>query len=641
MTELKQSLGFFTVLSLSVSSVAGTTLFFGTSIGAQYAGNLSLLAWVALSVIAIYIAAIFGELVALYPKSGGAYEFGKQAYGRFWSFILGWTAWLVGNISGVVMIVGAVRAFSLNIPEPMQLLVSIIIILLLNVVAYIGLEAGAAILIGLAAITIGVAAFIITGGALNFNPDLLLEPIIHSPLSIFVVIFFLTESYFGWEGATYLSEETKNPRRVIPKALIISTAIVALLGALIMLVILGTLGWEEAASLENPAGTLMTKLFGETGRLITAIGIFLTFIGAAAGSIITMPRLLLSLARDRLFLGQLKAIHPKFNTPHKAVIFQTAILILFLFMGLGNYEILLNLLVPLALIMYIFLILSVTVLRHKKPELPREFKIPFGTVGPILISLLFISMMVIWLITVENSANFFNLSLSLIFVGLPLYLLVEVYYDPKAITGIDDILAHFTWIQEKLSYPQRVKTDIFSFLGNVESKIILEYGCGVGSLTVDLLEAVGPNGKVIATHYSKTNLKITNKKIDEKKWESERYIYGKSELIHDPDHFTRVHPNIDYVDGIVSVGMLGYMHDIDKILKEMYDILPNGGRLIFVEFGDFFHVIPNVEWLGSNKKIEQIFRKAGFSVRVVRQKNLLWDRIFLYGVKLDTDVAII
>ena len=109
MAELRRSLGYYTIIALAVASIMGTGTFYGAEIAAKYAGNASILSWVFLSLFGLYIAACFGELTAMFPQAGGVYEFCKQAYGRFYSFIAGWIAWLVGNITIPLIVVAAVN----------------------------------------------------------------------------------------------------------------------------------------------------------------------------------------------------------------------------------------------------------------------------------------------------------------------------------------------------------------------------------------------------------------------------------------------------------------------------------------------------------------------------------------------------
>src|SRR3989338_835325 len=233
MAELKRILGFWTILSLAIASIMGTGLFFGAGIGSSYSGNASILAWLILSVAAVLISMYFAELSSMYPKAGGIYEFSKHAYSRFFSFLMGWTAWLVGNLSTALLVVAAINYL---IPDPSQFWlkigISILFIVLLNLIVYFGIEASALITFIFAAITIGVLASIVLPGifkinSLNYSPFFAF-----GASSIFVAIFFIAESFFGWESATYLAEETKEPERTIPKAIIIGTIVVGILGTL-------------------------------------------------------------------------------------------------------------------------------------------------------------------------------------------------------------------------------------------------------------------------------------------------------------------------------------------------------------------------------------------------------------------------
>ena len=135
MAELKRVLGYKTILALTITSVMGTGMFFGASLGASYSGNASLIAWGFLGIFAIYISTFFGELVALFPKAGGVYEFSKHAYSRFTSFLMGWLAWIVGNLTTALLIVAAIDYL---IPDPSQFLIkmiiSVVLIILLNLI---------------------------------------------------------------------------------------------------------------------------------------------------------------------------------------------------------------------------------------------------------------------------------------------------------------------------------------------------------------------------------------------------------------------------------------------------------------------------------------------------------------------------
>jgi len=300
-------------------------------------------------------------------------------------------------------------------------------------------------------------------------------------------------------------------------------------------------------------------------------------------------------------------------------------------MVFGRYKALLSLLLPLGLILYIFVILSVPVLRIKEPSVQRRFKAPFAGVGASIVIIFILGIMGAWLLNEPNALGTLKLGLSLIFVGMPVYLMLEIYYNPDAIIKINDMLAYATLLTEKMVLPKSIRKEILALLGDVKGKKVLEFGCSVGTLTMHLAEAVKPNGRVYATDLSRKDLIITKRRLFKK---------GHTHVIvvHDEHQVNRVHPSIPHVDAVVSIGMMGYLQDVKKVLREMRGLLPYGGKIVFVDYADFFRVIPNVAWLSNDKVVEKMFRDAGFSVFVTRKKGLFWNYIYVYGIKFHENI---
>ena len=643
MAELKRALGFWTILSLAIASIMGTGMFFGTAIGAAYSGNASILAWVILSVIAVYISVYFGELTSMYPKAGGVYEFSKHAYSRFFSFLMGWIAWLVGNLTTALLVVAAINYL---IPDPslfwLKISISILLILVLNLIAYFGVEASSYALVLFAIISISVLLSVIFPGLFEIDPANYTPFFYYGASSILLTIFFIAEGFFGWESATYLAEETQEPEKIIPKALIIGTMIIGVLGTAVTAVSYGVIPWRILAQSSAPLAVVSERTIGSAAAKAINIGIFISLLGSAAGGIIAMPRLILALARDKLFIAQLSSVHEKYKTPYKAIIFQTIVSLLIFGMAFGNYLALLSLLLPLGFLMYFFIFLSVPILRKKEPNALRVFRVPFARFGTVLLLIFIICIVLAWvfpgfsgLSRINSDAiNTLKLGFSLVLVGIPIYLLLEMYYNPDAIVKINDSLAYATLLTEKIILPKNIRREILALLGDINGKRILEFGCSVGTLTMRLAEAVNPNGRVYATDLSRMDLVITKKRLVKK---------GHTHVIvvHDEHQVNRVHPSIPHVDAIVSVGMMGYLQDVKKVLREMRDLLPYGGKIVFVDYADFFNIVPNVAWLSNDRVIEKIFRDAGFSVFVRRKKGLFWNYIFVYGIKFHENIPYI
>jgi len=632
MAELKRALGFGTILALAISSIMGTGMFFGAAIGASYSGNASIIAWIIISLVAVYISTFFGELVALFPTAGGVYEFSKQSYNRFSAFLMGWLAWVVGNLTTAVLIVAAIDYL---IPDPTKILlkitISVILIIVLNLITVFGIEASGFIVMILSILSIGILLSVIFPGIFIMDISNLTPLFAVGIVPIFITIFFIAESFFGWESITYLSEETKNPETVIPKALVYGTAIVGVLAILIAIVSLGIIPWATLSlNTTAPLSLVFERIYGAFGKILN-YGVFIALIGSAAGGIITMPRLLLALARDKLFIAQLADIHPRFKTPHKAILFQTIISLIVFGMAFGKYLTLLSLLLPLGLIMYIFTILTIPILRYKFPDAKRAFRAPFANIGSIIIVLFLASLIVFWILQEPNAYQLLRLGLSFIAVGVPIYLLLQIYYDPDAIVKVNDSLAYLTLLTERFILPKSVRKEILALLGDIKNKTILEFGCSVGTLTISLAKLVKPRGKIYATDLSRKDLIITQNRMRKR---GHKHVI----VIHDEHQINRVHPDVPHVDAIVSIGMMGYLQDVKKVLREMRDLLPYGGKIVFVDYADFFKIIPNVAWLSKDETIEKIFREAGFSVFVTRKKGLFWNYIYVYGIKFHQDI---
>ena len=635
MAELQKTLGMSTIIALTLTSLVGTGMFLATSIGAKYSGNGVVIAWAILLIVGLYVAACFGELIAMFPKSGGVYEFAKKAYGRFFSFVVGWVSWLVSTITISVLIIAALEFLPVQgLSGAVKLIVAIALIIVINFIAYMGVDVSGALLIFFAVETVLLLLSLIIPGFLHINWTGF-TPFLTKPFTwVFVSMFFMVESLMGWESASFLAEETRNAEKVIPRALIITTFISGLLGLLFAFVSVGVIPLAELINSPVPVLDLAARLFTSQQAQIISSGILLALIGSVAGAVISTPRLLQAMARDKLFIGQLAAIHEKRKTPYKAIIFQAIVSIIIVVIAFGTYDSLLGMLTPLALIMYITVLLAVTILRYKMKNVNRTFKVPFGKIGPVLVALLYLGVVVLWLLKVPGALNLFRIIISLVIFGIPIYLLLVFLYDPEAIVNFSNYFSRLTLWFENVILPKRIRNNIMGLFKDLERKVVLEYGAGVGTLTMHLAEAVGPQGKIYATDLSHRNIHLLEKRLEKKG-------ITHVTVIHDEHQVNRIHPSIENVDFIFSVGMMSYMQDVRKILKQMNRILPDTGRICLVEYVNFFRFLPDVEWLSDTGKLRSIFREAGFSVNIEKKHGFLWNYLFIYGIKSERDVPFI
>ena len=627
MTQLKRVLGFPAVLLITINAIMGTGIYFLPAVGARMAGPASVLSWIMMSFIAIYIGMCFAELSSMFPKAGGVYEYSKQAYGRFLSFIVGWVTLVAGNVTIAMLIVGGIQ-YLLPYPLPIaKTLLALVFILIFNFIAYKGMKVSALMLMTFSIITIAIAISIIIPGFINFDPMNFRPFFIFPVSSIFVTLFFIAETFFGWESAAFLAEETKNPEKVMPRAMIIGTIAISAIALLLVISAIGGVGWDVFGSFTAPLGDLGMAYFGGIGEYIFTLGIYIAIIGGFACWVVASPRLILALARDKLFLPQFAKIHPKYNTPYKAIILQTVITSVLVIGVGGAYTALLSMLIPLAMFIYAAVLLGLVLLRFRKPKLKRHYKAPLGKILPIAMVGIMIALIVIWLTHEHAAISSIKLGLSFIALGIPIYFLLEMYYDPRMIRETTNILAYLALLTEKIFLPRKVRSEIIRLLGNVKGKTVLEFGCSVGTLTMHLAEEVGPNGTIYATDISERSINISKKR-------SEKKGHNQVVYFHDLKHGKRVHPDVPRVNVVASVATLGYVQDVDSVLKHMNKRLETGSKICFVEYDKFFDLIPNIEWLEHDDKIKLVFAKNGFDVKVERKWGILWQYVFIYGKKV-------
>ncbi len=141
-------------------------------------------------------------------------------------------------------------------------------------------------------------------------------------MSVALAIFFIAETFFGWESAIFLAAETKNPKKIMPRALIWGTVVIAVLAFLLAFTAMGTIPWDQFSTSAAPLQDLGEAHFGFIGKIAFTLLIFISVIGATAGWIVTAPRLLMSIAEDKLFFTQFARVHPKHKSPYVSIAFQ-------------------------------------------------------------------------------------------------------------------------------------------------------------------------------------------------------------------------------------------------------------------------------------------------------------------------------
>ncbi len=390
-TELKRTLGPVMLWGLGVGYVI-SGMYFGWNLGLPEGGTLGLAIATAF-IILMYVCFTFSytELACAIPKAGGVYDYATRALGKDWGFI-GGMAQNIEFIFAPPAIAFAIGAyFNLWVPDIPVLAFAILFYLIFTLLNIRGVKAAATFEL-LVTIVAVVELLIFAGATL---PSFEFENLQKNALpngygGVFAAIPFAIWFFLAIEGVANVAEETRNPQRNI---------LIGFGSAILTLVVLCTLtffssigvgGWENIVYAANgetsdsPLPLALKTVLGDSGwmwHLLITIGIF-GLVASFHGIILAAGRATMEFGKTGSAPKQLGEIHLKFQTPHKALIFNLAIGIIALLTGKTGEIITIACFGALGL--YIISMISIIKLRKTEPELERPFKVPFYPVMPII-----------------------------------------------------------------------------------------------------------------------------------------------------------------------------------------------------------------------------------------------------------------
>jgi APA family basic amino acid/polyamine antiporter len=368
---------------VAIGSCIGSGIFVTPS---QIAGLIPstgpiLLVWALGGLIALTGALTFGELGSLFPKAGGIYVFLKEAYGGWLGFLYGW-AYLVIITSGSIAVLSLAFSHYLSFFIPMEntwkIITSIITISLLTALNVFRAKFGeifSNIFTGFKIIGILIIIFsgIFLGNRnLSFN-DLGFTAPTGAGLSAFgVALTGVLFSYGGWQHASFLAGETKNPARNVPIAMITGATVVTLIYLLVNISYMLLLPVDKIVTSEKVAAEAVSTFLPSGGMLVAGLITISTF-GTIGIYTLSAPRIYYAMAADGLFFREIAKVHPTFRTPVNAIIVQSVwSIVLLLFWG--TLENLITYTVSIEWIFFVLAAIGIFIFRKKFKNSERAYK---------------------------------------------------------------------------------------------------------------------------------------------------------------------------------------------------------------------------------------------------------------------------
>ena len=351
--SLKRELTTFSAMALVVANMIGTGIFTTTGFLATDLGRSSLVLaiWVVGGIVALAGCLVYAELSINLPRSGGEYVYLREAWGPVWGFVSGWVSFFAGFSAPIAAGGLAFAAYlsyffpSLSPASPNAFLhsgiawihlgdgqlLAIGVIAIFGIVNILGLRLAANLQNLLTLLKIAVLsaflslAFIVGHGNWHHFAQPAVRASSHDLVLQFAVsLTFVMFAYSGWNAATYVAEEIQTPERSLPRALVGGTLLVIVFYLACNVAFIYALPLERLKGVLPVGAEAARVLFVGRGGAIFSGMMAAALLSCISAMVIVGPRVYYAMAQDGCFFRSAVRVHPRFQTPVVAVLFQTA-----------------------------------------------------------------------------------------------------------------------------------------------------------------------------------------------------------------------------------------------------------------------------------------------------------------------------
>jgi len=377
--KLKKALGLFEATAYGVGIILGAGIYALIGHAAGIAGNAIWLSFVVAAIIASFTAFSYAELSGMFSKEAAEFVYTKNAFRkRILAFIVEWIMLFTVTISAATVALGFGGYWSFLFGGKIAF-IALILLAAMSAINYFGIKESAKYndvstiieVIGLVGI-IGLGVYYITKNDLFSSLNLL-----ETPTGIYGIFAGTTLVYFafiGFENLVNISEEAKHAKEIIPKAILISLAISAVIYVLVAIAAVSILGWEALSASKAPLAEAAEKVIPGSSGVLAVIALFATS-NTVLILLIVGSRLLYGLSSNGSLPAFLSRIGER-GTPYFSVL--TILALSGLSLLLGGIKKLAHLTDLGIFIVYIFVNLSVIVLRYREPDAKRLFRSPLN-----------------------------------------------------------------------------------------------------------------------------------------------------------------------------------------------------------------------------------------------------------------------
>ncbi len=402
---LRRSLTAWDLTLLGVGGIIGTGIFVLTgTAAANQAGPAIILSYTAAGIACAFAALCYAEFAAMIPISGSAYTYAYATLGEIFAWMIGWDLILEYAVGSMTVAIGwsgyfqrILAGFGVYLPVWMTAALgaapgavlnvpAMIIVLAIMVLLIVGIRESARFNAGMVIIKVAAVLFFLVSGIWYVDPGNW-QPFMpyawSGVMTGAAVVFF---AYIGFDAVSTTAEEAKNPRRDLPIGIIASLVACTILYVLVAAVLTGIIPVveykDDAQFLNAPVAYALSVIGQDWAAGLVSAGAVAGITSVLLVMLMSQPRIFFAMSRDGLLPRGVSKVHPKFQTPYITTIITCVIVAIVA--GLVPIQVVGEMTSIGTLFAFVVVCMAVIVLRRTRPDAHRPFRVPGGSVIPVL-----------------------------------------------------------------------------------------------------------------------------------------------------------------------------------------------------------------------------------------------------------------
>ena len=428
---LRRELGVRAITALVIGEVVAVGIFLTPASMARTLGSplWLLVVWLVVGGMALLGALCYGELAARLPQPGGGYVYLREAFGPAIAFLYGWKCLLVmdpGITAALAVGLASYVGYLTGLTGGALKVIAIASIFALAVVNIVGVRLGSRVMQWLTALKLGalsaivILAIALGAGSWHHFLPLVAQHAGATPMPgalapAFIGAFF---AFGGWWEIGKLAGETRDPARVLPRALALGVSAVTLVYIVTSAIFLYLVPLERVTSDETFAAQAGEALFGVAGGRIFAAIVVVAVLGSILALLMALPRVYYAMARDGLFFQRVAVLHPRYGTPARAILIQASLASVLVLLGTFNQIVSYFVFIT---VLFVGLTVAALFVLRRRDDAYASYRTPGYPLTPLLFLLLVAALLAL---LAGHDPLQAGLGAAIVAIGAPVYFLV-------------------------------------------------------------------------------------------------------------------------------------------------------------------------------------------------------------------------